>query len=121
MRANILKSRQQVCVPVSTKVNEISSQDILQTYRDDPSDKKQHQAITPVLLIDHNTTAPDEVVHHKDTSSQTTAIEDKDVKPMYGDEQSVAAMVKKQLMEILPTLLHNQTSIRYKRRKRKNH
>ena len=48
--------------------------------------------ITPVLLNDHNTTAPDEVVPHKDTSSQTTAIKDKDVKPMYGDEPSVAAI-----------------------------
>ena len=62
-------------------------------------------AITPVLLNDHNTTAPDEVVPHKDPSSKTASIEDKDVEPLYGDELSVAAMVKKQLMELLLTLL----------------
>ena len=32
-------------------------------------------AATPVFLNDHNTTAPDEVVPHKETRSQTTAIE----------------------------------------------
>ena len=61
MQANILKSRQQVYVPVGTKVNEISSQDIPQTNCDDPSNKKKHQVITPVLLNDHNTIAPDKV------------------------------------------------------------
>ena len=82
------------------QINEISSQGIPQTYCDDQSDQKQNMAITPVLLNDHNTTAPDEVVPHKDTSSQTTAKEDKGVKPMYSDEPSVTAIVKTQLLEI---------------------
>ena len=45
-------------------------------YCDVSSDKIQQMAITPLLLNDHNTTAPDEVEPHKDPSSQTTAIED---------------------------------------------